>query len=72
MMHPFNSLKQRNIVYPPPKIGEGFGDFDMRYRAAPTRALRWRILFWPPPRGVSRRPATLKTLIDLNLLNDLQ
>ena len=45
MMHPFNSLKQRNIVYPPPKIGEGFGDFDMRYRAAPTRALRWRVLF---------------------------
>ena len=55
MIHPFNSLKQSNIAIPPPKIGEGFGDFDMRYRAAPTRALRWRILFWPPPRGVSRR-----------------
>ena len=42
-MYHFNSLKQSNIAYLPPKIGEGFGDFDMRYRAAPTRALRWRI-----------------------------
>lgn len=33
-MHPFNSLKQSSIAIPPPKIGEGFGDFDMRYRAA--------------------------------------
>ena len=45
MIHPFNLLKQSSIATPSPKIGEGFGDFDMRYRAAPTRALRWRVLF---------------------------
>ena len=33
-MHHFNSTKQSSIAIPPPKIGEGFGDFDMRYRAA--------------------------------------
>ena len=45
MINPFNLLKQSGITISPPKIGEGFGDFDMRYRAAPTRALRWRVLF---------------------------
>ena len=45
MIHPFNLSKQSGIAMPSPKIGEGFGDFDMRYRAAPTRALRWRVLF---------------------------
>ena len=45
MTHSFNLLKQSDIAIPSPKIGEGFGDLDMRYRAAPTRALRWRVLF---------------------------
>ena len=49
MIHPFNSLKQSSIAIPPPKIGEGFGDFDMRYRAARLVPCGGACFFNKPP-----------------------
>ena len=50
---------------PPPKGGEVLSCYSLRYCAALLVLCGGAFYFWAP-RGVSRRPVTLRTLIDLN------